>query len=481
MKHYYAYPEVRKRILEFLGGDSPENVTAVYLTGGERSDAHHRNPLPTTELPTLWENGLDIGRSLWDRESVIADLDIEYVNFDHPDEAYLWPERAFELQLPVEQVIAAILSDYNIIPLHLLSGRGHHFIWRIHRLSGAFKQLARLGRVSPSLRQLYTQPHRPNGEPVPAEMGDAFAGLGLLMEYLAHRIKMETAPLCDVPVELTAVEVGPRRRGRELISLDLSEYGDPLSTRAFRVPFSPYFKPWQQPELLNKDVAEILPPFFQIPLSGIKSSEGLQIMRDRDRVIELAHHVSTQIPDQSHSMPHLIQAYRKSALAEFHDWFYSQEHHTPDEWPATYDRTPMEPLPSCARFIFEHPNDSLLRPGGIERCVRVMLSLGWHPRHIAGLIRSKFERDYGWGGQWAGYDPGTRADFYTRIFTGLFVTGHDDLIDFNCQSAKEEKLCFVDDCPDNLERFKKSLLHRRQYERLACRPFNGLLLPEEHS
>jgi hypothetical protein len=40
-------------------------------------------------------------------------------------------------------------------------------------------------------------------------------------------------------------------------------------------------------------------------------------------------------------------------------------------------------------------------------------------------------------------DPGTRAELYTRVFAGLFKTGLDDLVDFNCQSAKEEKLCGI--------------------------------------
>ena len=113
VKNYYTNPEVRARMLEFLGGDSPENVTAVYLTGGDRSGAHHRSPRLTAELPALLESGLDIGRSLWDRESLIADLDVEYVNFDRPDEAYLSPERVFDLQLPVEQAIVAIFRHIH--------------------------------------------------------------------------------------------------------------------------------------------------------------------------------------------------------------------------------------------------------------------------------------------------------------------------------------------------------------------------------
>jgi hypothetical protein len=49
--------------------------------------------------------------------------------------------------------------------------------------------------------------------------------------------------------------------------------------------------------------------------------------------------------------------------------------------------------------------------------VEALLDRGWHPRHIAGLIRSKFERDHGWGGQWREYSPAMRADFYARIFS----------------------------------------------------------------
>jgi hypothetical protein len=116
----------------------------------------------------------------------------------------------------------------------------------------------------------------------------------------------------------------------------------------------------------------------------------------------------------------------------------------------------------------------------VQRVVRVMLALGWHPRHIAGLIRSKYERNHGWGDQWHGYDPGTRADFYARVFAGQFVTGVDDLVDFNCQSAREEGTCFVSPCDDNLQHYRESLIERRTHERLACRPFNRLFLPAEH-
>ena len=69
-----------------------------------------------------------------------------------------------------------------------------------------------------------------------------------------------------------------------------------------------------------------------------------------------------------------------------------------------------------------------------------MLALGWHSRHIAGFICSKYGRDFGWT-QFTDCDPAARADFYVRVFAGLFATGCDDLVDFNCISAQEQGIC----------------------------------------
>jgi hypothetical protein len=73
-------------------------------------------------------------------------------------------------------------------------------------------------------------------------------------------------------------------------------------------------------------------------------------------------------------------------------------------------------LPAGAREALRHPNDLLLRPVGMKRVTEALVDRGWHPRHVAGLIRSKFERDYGWGSEWTDYSPALRADYYTRIF-----------------------------------------------------------------
>jgi hypothetical protein len=479
-KNYYRSADVRARMREFIGARTVRESSCEFLAASDENASPPFTPYSPRALNSLLDNGFEICRSLWDRDALIADFDIEYVNFDNAAEVFLNPERVFATQQPVVQTIEQLLREYGIAPLHVLSGRGHHFVWRIDQSSGEFQKLSALGRGPPSLWEAEAQRHRPNGRPVPLELGHAFAGLGLVVEFLAHRVKQIAAPLTKIPVELTAVEVGPSDHGREMISIDVSEYGDPLYSRMLRVPFSVYLKPWQQPWGFDVDVLAHLQPLFVIPLQGMDWCEGISAMRDPHLAAELAEHTSIHIPDGTRGTANLLQHYSQSKLADFHQFFYSQEQHPRERWPETYDRQPLQILPLCARVALETPNDLLLRPAYIRQLVRVMLALGWHPRHIAGLICSKYGRDFGWT-QFVNVDPATRADFYTRVFAGLFAAGTDDLVDFNCTSAQEQGTCALSTCGFNLMHFKQSALERRANDKLAHRPFNRLLLSSKHS
>jgi hypothetical protein len=477
---YYRDPNVRTCMHEFIGAGKKRQASCEFLAASDENASPPFTPYSPRTLDSLLDHGFEICRSLWDRDALIADFDIEYVNFDNLAEAFVGPERVFDLQQPVEQTIQRLLEEYKIEPLHVLSGRGHHFVWRIEQNSDEFKRLSVLGHGSPSLWETEAQLHPPSDRAVPMELAHAFAGLGLVMEFLAHRVKQIAAPLTKIPVELTAVEVGPSEDGREMISIDISEYGDPLHARTIRVPFSVYLKPWQQPWGFNHDVLVNMPSLFVIPLQGIDWRQGIFTMRDPLLVARLAARASIRIPDATHGTGKLLHDYEKSRLAKFHTQFYSQEQHPAEDWPATYDRQPLEILPACARLALEQPNDLLLRPAFIRRLVRVMLALGWHPRHIAGLISSKYGRDFNWT-QFVNVDPATRADFYTRVFAGLFAAGTDDLVDFNCVSAQEQGICTSSTCGHNLLDFKESALERRAHDKLAHRPFNRLLLSSKHS
>jgi hypothetical protein len=473
--NYYAHPTIRARIAEFLGTEplSGDATTVVTMIG----DKHHPKVRQVSGLPGDLDDEFEISRWLWDSRFLLVDLDIEYVNFDRPAEPYIHPDRAFALQEAVTDTVENQLLSLGIEPLHLLSGRGHHFVWQVRRDSHSFEQLITLGHSSPTVLSHYEQMEPAAGAKVDLSLGNAYHGLGQVIEYLAAEIKRISAPSSGVPVELTAIEVGPGKQGREMISLDVSQFGDPLDSRCTRVPYSRYLKMDQQKGVLGYEIIAGLAPIFQIPLHKMTVSTALKVMRDPEAVVGLAEQATSFIPDCSKGMERLISSYAASSLAKFHHDFYSTEPDPADSWPQTYDRTDLGQLPPCARLILEHPNDLLLRPSSMRRIVLVFLALGWHPRHIAGLIQSRFERDYAWGQAWKGYDPATRAEFYTRVFAGLVAARYDDLVDLNCQSAREQDTCHVADCRKNLLPFKQSLLDRRTHERLACRPIHRLFLP----
>jgi len=437
----YGDAAVRARMVDFLGGPPLDHATALFVVGRGLSDGMETGPLAPGELTALLDRGFEVSRSLWDRRSLVVDLDMEYVNFDFPGEAYLNPERSFGLQRPVVRAVRHLLAEHGIRPLHVLTGRGHHFLWQVDMRSLAFRRLSRLGRVPDSLHHRYARPHPPGAMAVPFEVGRAFAGLGLVMEHLGHRIRDLAEPESAIPVELAELSTNRPARGRELVVVDLSEYGDGLSLRHVAIPFTRYLKPYRNRGVVGAHVSRWVPMTWVIPSPDGPEPEALGVMRSETRVVQLARSARTEIPDQASGMADLVASYEASPLARAHDLFYSAEHDPPTQWHRTYDRTSLESLPPCARRILERPNDLLLRPGGILKVVRALLDLGWHPRHIAGLVRSKYERDHGWGFRWFRDDASARADYYVRLFFGMIALGRSPRDELHCPAGLAPEEC----------------------------------------
>ena len=444
MSSVYADPAVRRRLTEFLGGDELEHATAVYITNSDRCQFDLRELRAPLELDYYLTNELDIARSLADSSSILLHLDIEYVNFDSPAEAYLDPLRTFALQEPVVRVILALLRQWGIHPLHLLTGQGHHFVWRIARTSATAIHLLELCPAPELLESCAQRVPQGHTQIINDEAHRTFAAISLLMEFLAHRIRELASPLTEIPVEITAVHVGcSTTKQREIISIDISEYGDPLHTRMVRMPFTRYLKPWLSGLAHSLGIEKRIPRFLAIPLHQMDTKLALQLRQVEKQVCDLAQRTCMQIPQCETGTQALLNEYLGSPLRQFHKYFYSDQHDAKASWHETYDRTPMAVLPPCARHVVMWPNDILLKPAGMQLITRCLQAAKWHPRHIAGFIRSKFENPvFHWGVNWAAYVPAIRADFYTRLFAGLYATGHDPLIDFNCTSTREKGFCF---------------------------------------
>lgn len=433
IKAYYANADVRSRMIESLGGRTLDDATCYYIGRCWDTIKPGFNMRRPAELGVFLANEWDVARSLWDREWLVADLDIEYVNFEFPAEPFLDHERTFSLQQPVHYAVQRILSAVGIRPLHSITGRGHHFMWKSPLTGPAFEQLARIGRLSSSLERLYATPQPPDGEPVDLTVARAFSGLGLVMEYVAYTVLSESQSQCPLPVLPEAIDMGPQDRGREIITLDVSEYADPLHTRGLRIPFSIYLKPWQHMYMLNPSIAGKIPVMVMVPRDDLEVDRAVEIMRDLGRAAELASRTSCLIPECSAGLDGLVSLYLRSELRSFHDEFYAEEHDPPDRWSSTYDQAPTWRYPPYIRYILEHPNDALLSPGPVRQLVAFLLQEGWHPRHIAGLIRSKYERDYGWLNQWYVYDAGMRADYHTRVMAGLMQMELDPIGSAKCE------------------------------------------------
>lgn len=467
IQRYYRRPAVRERMCEFLGGADPRKATAVYITATDGS-FDYSEPSSPAALPKYLEASLEVDRSLWDRESLIVDIDLEYHNFDYPASAWLDPERSFGLQQPVLDATLRILGQAGVVPLILVSGRGFHLVWKVHRGSRAFGRLVRLGWVAPSLRARYALPCSPTGLTVDPELGRAFAGMGLLLEFVGHRVVTEAENACALPVQLTAIEVGSGPAGREIVSFDLSEYGDPLHVRHVRLPFSVYLKPRQQLWTLGAEGVLGLLPMFEIPLAGITAAQAIAVAHNTEAVLELSRRTSVRIPDGSEPMDNLLDTYQRSALAEFHKRFYrelrEQAPSASEPSHATSSTTSSIRIPGappCVEWFLERPNDWLLRPAVLQHVARVLTALDWTPAAISRLICASYSRDCDWGGTWTRLDPANRAIFYTRLFTGMIATGCDKLIDLNCVSQQEKGYCILPDCSSNLVAYRDRLLDRR--------------------
>ncbi|MGA0845240.1 MAG: hypothetical protein ACO3RV_01760 [Luteolibacter sp.] len=289
-------------------------------------------------------------------------------------------------------------------------------------------------------------------------MEPLFCHLGLLMEYFAHQVKAEAAPRCEIPVEITAQHVGPSRSGmREMLSIDISEYGDPLHSRMIRIPYTVYRKPWLSGLLRGRGVDRRVREFFTLPLHEMDIFRLLRERQRPERVMALAERAGVRIPHQERGTARWMDGYLHSPLCQFHREFYSVQQDHPSGWSSGYDRLPSAALPPCAAHVLMNPNDWLLKPSGIQLVTRCLLAEGWHPRHIAGLVRSRFSNaGYGWNGCWHHYNPCSRAEFYVRLFSGQIAMGLDRCVDFNCVSQQEKQFCW-NPCGCSLEPLRAAL------------------------
>jgi hypothetical protein len=413
---------------------------------------------PASDLDNLLDGGADIFRSMWDRQSLLVHMDVDYLNADRPGHAFACPADAFQKIEPTYQSIVELLKRYQIGLLTVMTGRGYQLTGEIPLDSPL---VGRLAALAPGVPDWYeTQPIRLLRwirDRFTADHARAYVGLGLILEYLAHQVIRHAAPGSRLPLVMNGTNVGCGPGGREAVSLDLSFAGDPMDVRHVRVAFGGYQLHRFRPDLYGAEVAS-LDPLVAVPRWNSSLDEMLNRHRSRDGAAYLAESSRARTPTVTDGVAALLADYEQSTLARFHRAFYLTEPNPPAAWSCTYDRFDLSALPPCVAAPLVNPHDLLLKPEYIQHVTRFLMSEDWAPRHIAGLVWSRYEKDFGWGERWSRLSSRARAEFDVRVFAAMVATGLDRSIDFNCRSAQEKRLCPFAGCPRDLRVNRDRLL-----------------------
>lgn len=456
---YYRDPEVRARVLEFLGATAARPATAAFVVA---LDAPGRfpfttwdvcRPRPVSDISAALERGADLSRSLWDAEQLLFFLDLDHLDVDEPAEPFVNPTGVFAKLEPVYRAAKRVFDAARLDSRVYITGRGYHFVGSIPLHSPVIDALAGLLPNAPSWFRTHGT-RRPPG--ISLELTERHAraadGLGVILEFAAHLIAAEAAGSSPIPVVFNGIVVGRGGHGRECVSIDFSHAGDPLDIRHMRTAFSTYQWHRLRPDIFGVAGARV-PPMVVLPrdYSGsVPQQRGLMAG------VEAARTTTGVIPDVAAGVAELVARYRRSPLAAFHRRFYATRGLS-NEHPRCL--RPGE-APPCVAAPLARPNDLLLKPEFIQHVVRHLISRGWSPSEVATLVQQKYEADFSWGPRWTRMDPQTRAEFDVRVFAGLLATGEDPLIDFNCVSAQEKHLCPRRGCPYDLRNDRDRLTAR---------------------
>jgi hypothetical protein len=440
---YYRSPAVRARIAEYCGGllDAPETFTCWRLAaygGREGRTEADGGPVPCEkpDLNRILAEGADVCRSLADRRGTLLQIDVDYVDPHDAGDAYQRPDPTFHCLEPVYLTLLELFGVYGIHPSVIVTGRGYHFTVRAPLGSPAHSALAGIAVLSNAIVGKGT----PDGLDLATArlLALAHEGAGRVLEHLAHCALHRLRGRTEVPV--TLADLPPEGRG-PFICLDLTAYADPLFERYSRCAFSTNQKAGVQGAAPQRPFVMALPRGEE-PLAAL-----LRCREDVLAAAVLAATAHATIPDVS-DVSDLVEDYRHGPVGRFHADFDRGPELDRVHWPFTYDSLGTSDLPACIAGPLEHPNPLLLRPGCLRTVAFGLWSMGWHPRSIAGLVRSRYEQDHGWQPSFARYDAASRAQFYVRLFCAALVDGLDSGKDFTCKSQVLRGLCEPERCTE---------------------------------
>ena len=372
----------------------------------------HRQ-LPPEDLDDLLDRGADVFRSVLDLASLPFYVDVDYLNARLPGHAYERPGDVFAKLEPTYQAVVELLAEYGIETVPLMTGRGYQFTGRIPFDSPVFGRIAALAPETPDWYDTYAARLPPWLQlRITTRYARAYLAMGQLLEYFAHRVIRRAASRSRLPLVLNGTNVGDGAEGREAVSLDLSFAGDPADVRHMRVAFGAYQAHRFRPDIYGPEVSA-LDPIVVVPRGSGRSSRC-----SRRAAIRPAPRSCGELFGADSRRRRWARAPRIGlhaiATGGFSPPVLQRSLHDPSSWPKTYDRFELAQVPPCVAAPLAMPNDGLLKPEHLQHVTRFLMSQGWAPRHIAGLVWSKYAQDCNWGARWRYLSARSRAEFDVR-------------------------------------------------------------------
>jgi hypothetical protein len=445
-------------MLEGCGSGPDAEPSAAYVVGlGEGAEPvaswERVTQRPIAHIGALWDLGTDISRSLWDASHLIFMLELDYQNIDQPGEPFLRPAEVFFKLEPSYRAATRTFRAFGLPVRTTVTGRGYQFAGQTRLEEPVVDRLAALASVPTWFDGVERRRAKGLTATMTARQATATVGLGLLIEYVAHRILAAASRESQIPVVFNGTPVGSGVVGRECVSIDFTHVGDPLDVRHMRLPFSTYQSHRLRPDIFGP-IAASRPTLAAVPRSGSSFMTLLAGGRSLDAGVRAAVRSDVQLPSIATGIARLLSAYVKSPLAASHRDFYAARRANGSQAGAL----DAGDLPPCVATALAWPNDRLLRPEYIQHLVRVLMARGWRPAAIAAVLESAYNTDHGWGDRWLRLDARTRAEFDVRVFAGMIATRLDTLVDFNCVSAQEKGICPRSGCAFDLRRDRDRLL-----------------------
>ncbi len=409
-KNMFEHPFVREKILDYFRGDRKGKISAGYILGlpvGVNGD--ERFSSPEEDLSWVWSGGYKIFRSLFDTENILCPFFLKY----SPSSKIYSEEDIFSFLEPAYKSVRDLFYKFGLEPLPLMIDQGYLFISRTSLNSRAVRDLEKIGNITDTLKGRYSVSMGKRHRSIPIYQGRAHEGLSRIMEYFAHRAIKDIRKRTSKPIYLYESFQKTSDRATEAFHIDLNIYSDPLYLKVIDTPFS--FS------LNSKNEKS-----YVLPRDSFTNLDQLlRIRKDTALMEEYLKNIDTLIPDCNLGLRNLIRSYKASRLYQFHKSFDSIEHDAYWDWKNTYDKYSGDSIPGYVTNMIKNPNPALLNLANIQLLTKVLMRDNWHPKHVAGLIRSKYERNHGWGSLWYEYDASTRANFFVRLVAGLLVDGTD--------------------------------------------------------